>query len=222
MKITNVFAVLSLFLVCCFSVASAQVEITGIERYVYVHYYDSDDVYESISLEENSEEPGLFSEDLYLNVGNSLAASSQHTMSSSEDTQFSISGQMSATLVQSDPVFEDGLHSRTSLQAYFSTAVFCDYSLAGIVSGIVGAEFLIVNVGSGQQVDYDVVTDAEFSLVGQIPPGDYYFHVWIQDQAYPSAAINRNTEVDFDLDVSLEGTISEESITLGGIKALYR
>ncbi len=222
MKFSNAFVLTSLILVCCISVASAQVGIDSIERMVSTQQNDLDDPGQSHTLLETSSEVGLFSHDLELAEGSALITASQHTMTSSAGNQFSISGQMGVGIEQTTTEDDQSLESRSSLESYFSTQVHCDFSLSGMASGPRQVQLEIIDVTSGQEVAFDSATDAEFNLVGTIPPGNYFVTVWMWDIVYETGPVDRHTEISFDFVVAQEGIVASREMSLTGVKALYR
>ncbi len=222
MKFPNVFVLISLILVCCTSVAYAQVAIDSIERMVSVQLNDLDVPGQSHTLQETSSEVGLFSHDLELNEGSALITASQHTMTSSAGNQFSISGQMGVGIEQTATEDNQRLESRSSLESYFSTEVLCDFSLSGTTSGPLHVQLEIVDVTSGQDVAFESATDAEFNLVGTIPPGNYFVTVWMWDEVYETGPVDQHTEISYNFTVAQEGTVINREMSLTGVKALYR
>ncbi len=222
MKLISAFTLIILSCICCFSIASAQMEITTISRWVSSQILDLDDNTEDPFMYADSELLGQFQGEAQLAAHSIETNASQTSMATSGEDQLGISGHLALDLSRTEPGAEYGMQGACSVEASFTVEANSNYLMSGNITGDRSIEILFYNQASGPALVDEWIGNTDYDFSGQLVPGDYYIRWFLADTIYGSDSQEENSESNFDFLVIKDGIVATQSISLAGIKALYR
>lgn len=218
-------AIVFLFLIifCSVSIASAQLQITHINRgEISREYYEDTDQILS-SAWQNSLEMGEYSEGVELSVEDGVLTSSQNTLATNENfSQAALGGHLEVSIFQPAIDYPNGMDSSAEIQIVYYSPFICDYSLSGVASGPGQVILEIMDWVTGEVISTDSWSGAEFSASSQLPPGSYFFHFELLDYVYGSGSVNRNSACDYELFMVPQIPVATDEISFGAVKAMFR
>lgn len=223
MNIRKVIVFLFLIIASSVSIASAQLQISMINRGIISrqYYADTDDIYSSAW--ERSLELGEFSASVELPVGDGVLTSSQNTLATNDDfTQASTGGHLEVSIVQPAIDFPNGLDSSSYVELVSYSPFVSDYILSGVVSGPGQASLTIYDWDTSEVISSESWAGTDFSASGQLPPGMYFYLFELLDYVYGDESVSRYSECDFDLVMDPQMPVATDGMSFGEVKALYR
>ncbi len=222
MKLLTALTLIILSCTCCISMASAQLEITEIFRRVSTHIWEYPESIGGLHASETLQLPGQFQGEALLAANSMKTSATQNTMAFCGEGQLALVGQMALDNSRTDPGIEYEMGGTCTFWARFTVEDNSEYELSGNITGSGSYGINLRNRDLNQNLIDVWLGNTHFSFSGQLAPGNYYISFGLIHAVNGTGPQETHAGIDFLFYANKNAEVLTQSMTLDGIKALYR